>query len=98
MEYTIYCCFPHTRGKFTKSLMDANVYNAFPPYAGEVYRSRLRTRRRRRVSPIRGGSLPEIPLSNATDRGFPHTRGKFTDFDYQTALIVEFPPYAGEVY
>ena len=37
MEYTIYCCFPHTRGKFTRITIRVELPNVFPPYAGEVY-------------------------------------------------------------
>ena len=37
MEYTIYCCFPHTRGKFTAAKESEKAANVFPPYAGEVY-------------------------------------------------------------
>ena len=37
MEYPIYCCFPHTRGKFTYGQRRLVARVEFPPYAGEVY-------------------------------------------------------------
>ena len=57
MEYTIYCCFPHTRGKFTEVHLIRGAHLKFPPYAGEVYYLCRRIQMVNVVSPIRGGSL-----------------------------------------
>ena len=98
MEYTIYCCFPHTRGKFTIAIFKRVDADEFPPYAGEVYNMMRTVRISEFVSPIRGGSLP-IPCIRAMRFSrFPHTRGKFTYIRAHISLQQQFPPYAGEVY
>ena len=78
MEYPIYCCFPHTRGKFTNRTERCKTLCGFPPYAGEVYLGGCPKFAVGAVSPIRGGSLLRQVPHHAVERGFPHTRGKFT--------------------
>ena len=90
--------FPHTRGKFTTSDSSRDSSRTFPPYAGEVYRGSHTRRKFRCVSPIRGGSLLQLTRSRDTISSFPHTRGKFTEFDPENDSFPQFPPYAGEVY
>ena len=90
--------FPHTRGKFTDLDELSEDEIVFPPYAGEVYLKRLTLMSLKRVSPIRGGSLPSMQVARLVGLRFPHTRGKFTKTADDNSSAGKFPPYAGEVY
>ena len=70
----------------------------FPPYAGEVYQLKRKHRLKWKVSPIRGGSLPDAEKAQASRDSFPHLRGKFTRIIHDGRRRIQFPPYAGEVY
>ena len=98
MEYPIYCCFPHTRGKFTFQQHTGGRVGAFPPYAGEVYSCLICLVKTSPVSPIRGGSLLAFVMIVSSSSRFPHTRGKFTKGLSVVPSPERFPPYAGEVY